>query len=152
VAKELTLIAMVNIPANTKAHSVVPVSFTVDPQLGPQNSIQIPKGKAWIVKDVYTTESPSVDCIIQFMKNDEGPILQTDPLSTLIVTNPAKPKYKPLYYEEFSKLSAKAVTLADAGTGGATVTFYIKVEEVPATSGAPGRPSGLAKIKALLKG
>ena len=157
--KEFTVIAKVTVDANAPANSTFPVKFLVDPRQGELNAIQIPKGETWVLKDVYVTSAPSVDAIVEIYKNDDNKVLGTDPLSALVQRNSAKPKYKPVAFEEFSKLSAVAITLAANGTSAAEITFYMKFEKVPVTqvqenapvySPAPARPSIKRAFEAIV--
>lgn len=138
MGKEFVIIAKFTVTASAAANSTFPVKFLVDPRQGELNALQVPKGETWVIKDIYVTSSPAVDAVVELYKNDDNKVLVTDPLSALIQSNPAKPKYKPIPFEEFSKLSAVAITLA-AETSGSNqeITFYIKAEKVEAGAPAP---------------
>ena len=155
MGKEFTVIAKVTIDANAPANSTFPVKFLVDPRQGELNAIQVPKGETWVLKDVYVTSAPSVDAVAEIFKNDDNKVLMTDPLSALVQSNPAKPKYKPIVFEEFSKISADVITLAANGTSAVTETFYLKFEKVEAGAPAPApaparRPSLREAFEALV--
>lgn len=123
----LTIIAQYTVPANATANNIYPVNFIVDPQKGAQSDITIPKGEAWVLEDIFVTSAPSIDGLVQIFKNDYTLEIQTDPLSTLVVSNPAKPKYPKKVYVGFDKISAKAINLAAGGASATTITFYIKI-------------------------
>lgn len=142
MGKEFTIIAKFTIPTGAAANSTIPVKFMVDPRQGELNALQVPKGEVWVIKDIYVTSAPSVDSVVELYKNDDEKVLVTDPLGALVQSNPAKPKYKPITFEEFSKLSAVAITLAANGTGAdVEVTFYIKAEKYPAGAARPAAPA-----------
>ena len=151
MGRELTIIAQYTVSANLPANSIVTVSFTVDPSIGSENQIFVPKGYQLVIKDIYSTTTPSVDALVSFYKNNEELMLTTDPVSTLGVSNPARPKYKPLVIDEQNYLNAKAITLAAGGTAASTDTFYIKAELVEKKSGAVATGGAIAKLKAMIK-
>jgi len=160
MAKEFVIIAKYTVPANSPANSTVPIKFILDPRQGELNAIQVPKGETWVIKDIYVTKAPDVDGVVELFKNDDTKVLVTDPLSALVQSNPAKPKYKPIVFEEFSKLSADAITLDAAGTSNVDVTFYIKAEKyeagaaapAPAPQPQPARPGIADRIRRVIRG
>lgn len=123
---EQTIICEVTLPANLPANSIVPVNFIIDPQKGKESTIVPAMNESIVIEDFYVTTAPSVDCIIQLIKNEYEVILQTDPLSTLTVTNPAKPRYSKKVLNPMERLSAKAINLSPVSTA-VTVTFYMKI-------------------------
>ncbi len=128
--KERTLIIKVSIPAGTDANRILTARLNADPKTGDQDFIQIPKGKVWVIDDIYVISSPSIDVILYFYKNDEKLMTSTPPVSTLQVNNPARPMVEPFGYEEFSKMTVLAVNLAkNTGSEAVEVTVYAKVKE-----------------------
>ena len=124
---QMTIIAQYTIPANQPANSVIPVSLIIDPQTGSVQRYQIPTTEVWIIEDVYKTGTINVDALIQFIKNDFETLFVTDPLSTLDVSNPAKPRYERKVLKGNDALTLKAINLVAGGASATTDTFYIKV-------------------------
>lgn len=160
---EITIKAQAEVPASAPAGTSIPVSFVVDPQRGAEVVYQVPQGKALIVKDIYVTGAQSPDGIVKLRRNDFDEVLRTDPVSSLIVTNPAKPKYAEIVFGSGDRLSADYVTLeqntatdAAGNPAPATITFYIKaelvdyVEEIPAVAQSPQAETVTARIKRAL--
>jgi len=123
----MTIIAQYTIPANQPANSVIPVSLIIDPQTGSVQRYQIPTTEVWIIEDVYKTGTINVDALIQFIKNDFETLFVTDPLSTLDVSNPAKPRYERKVLKGNDALTLKAINLVAGGASATTDKFYIKV-------------------------
>lgn len=124
---EQSAVATVSIPANTPANSTIPVSFTIDPRAGSESIVNIPLTESWVIDDIYVDASQTPDGIVEFYKNLRNKVLVTPRINTLLVSNPSRPKPPKLVYEAGSKLSAFFVNAAAVGTGGATVTFHLKL-------------------------
>ena len=148
-SREFTIIAQYTVQASAPSGTIVKVQFQIDPAVGFEDSITVPKGRILRIKDVYTTGTPSVDALITFYKNDEEVIGSTDPLSTQLVSNNTRNKIKPFDVEEFGKLTAKATTLATGGASATTDTFYIRAELIPAKPKAKAKGLG-ALLRARL--
>jgi len=123
----LTIICQYTTPQNVPANTIVPVNMIIDPQKGSVTSYTVPPGERWIVKDFYVTSAPSKDAIISLIKNDYSTLLNTDPISTLTISNPAKPTYPAKEFVAGENISMKATVLVAGGTSAATDTFYVKV-------------------------
>lgn len=124
---EQTLICQATFPANLPANSIVPVNFIIDPQKGPEVVLAPAMNESIVIDDIYVTSAPGVDAIVQLIKNEYEVICMTDPLSTLVVTNPARPKYAKKVLNPLERLSAKAINLSAVGASAVTITFYMKI-------------------------
>jgi len=124
---ETTLKCTVTFDANLPANSVKIVNMTLDPLVGAQTVLQVPDNEAWVIEDIYVTSSPDVDAIVDIYKNELDVVLKTDPISTLLVSNPSRPKYGKKVFEPGARLSMRAVNLAAIGTEAVTDTFYVKL-------------------------
>jgi len=122
-----TLIVQYTVPANLPANSVVVASIIVDPQTGSVQRLQIPPTEIWSIDDVYKVGTINIDAVAQILKNDFYAEIVTDPLSTLDVSNPAKPKYPKKLFRGNEALTIKMVTLKAQGASATTDTFYMKV-------------------------
>ena len=127
---ETTIVCEVTFDANLPAKSVKTVSMTLDPLEGAQHVLQVPKNEAWVVEDVYIKDTADVgaDCIVEFRRNGVETILKTDPVSTLLVSNPSRPRYGKKVLRPFDRLALRAINLAAIGAEAATTTFYVKIK------------------------
>ena len=123
---EKTVIVTASINANTPANAVTVVSFTVDPQEGSVSSIVIPKGEYWVLEDSWITSEQTPDGILKLIKNRTDIAVETPPINTMLVSNPSRPRIKPSVFEEHDTVVGHFINLAAVGTGGATVTLYLK--------------------------
>jgi len=123
----LTIICQYTTPANVPANTIVPVNMIIDPQRGAVTSYTVPPGERWVIKDFYVISAPSNNAIVSLIKNDYTILLNTDPLSTLTITNPAKPQYPAKEFVAGENISMKATVLGAGGSSAVTDTFYVKV-------------------------
>jgi hypothetical protein len=136
------------LPANLAARSVTACQIRTDPSKNPESIVQVPKGYQLIIKDIWIDAAPSPDVQAVFWKNRDERVLITDPLSGLIATNPAKPRYKPLIFDEGETLNIDVVNLSAVGASAVSDVFYLKVEEVKKAEARAGVLStALAKLR-----
>ena len=128
---EITAKCTVTFDANLPANSTKIVNVTIDPVIGAKTEHVVPQDRDYIITDIYIKSSGDVgaDCVVKFVKNGENELLQTDPVSTLLVSNPSRPRIPPLIFEAGSRMSLKAVNLEAIGTSAVTTTFYIKIAQ-----------------------
>jgi len=124
---EHTAIVQVTFKANSPANSQVYASVMLDPALGAVQQFQIPPNEAWVLEDLFVTSAPGVDAILTFRKNISEDVAKTPPLSTLTVTNPARPRMDKLLYEGNTILTIVAQNLSAVGASDVTVTAYLKI-------------------------
>jgi hypothetical protein len=120
----------VTIPASQPANSLLVGSnaqIIENPIVGPVNEFPIPSTETWIVKDIYVTQSPAVDVQIKIKKNRKY-LLETPPVSSLLVSNPSRPKLPALLFEPNSRLSIEAINLAVGQSTAQTVTVQADVD------------------------
>jgi len=127
-----TLIVTANIPANQPASSVNKVTITRDVLEGPLNSVQLPLDRRWVIKDVYISSSGDVgvDGVFIFYKNFDKVVARSQKASTLLVSNPSRPKVSIPAYEPGDVMYILFINLVAGGTAAATTTIYIDVEEI----------------------
>lgn len=136
--QEITFIGTLSIPASAPANSTLIASLLTNAQYGSSGAVnvyQVPKGFSLIIEDIYVNSSPAVDAQLEIRKNDITVMARTDPLSTMLVSNPSRPKISPLVYEEGDRLSIAGVTLAAGGSSASTDTFYVKGKLVATSAG-----------------
>jgi hypothetical protein len=119
----------VTIPASQPANSLLVGSnaqIIENPLVGAVNEFPIPTRELWVIKDIYVTQSPAIDVQIKVKKNRKY-MLETPPVSSLLVSNPSRPKLPALLYEGNDRLAIEAINLA---TGGASATTVIVQADV----------------------
>jgi hypothetical protein len=124
---ENTLTCTATFDANLPANSVKPVNMTLDPLVGAQSVLQVPMNESWVIEDIYVTGSQTPDAIVEIYRNDLDVVAKTDPINTLLVSNPSRPRYGKKVYGPNDRLSMRAINLAAIGTAAATITFYVKL-------------------------
>jgi len=145
VRKTFTL--EISVPANTPANYRSAVNIIDHPR--PAVPIyNIPKGYKLTVTDIYIKDTAdvgveSVGVVVKDLIQDK---LKTAPLTTLLVSNPARPMITPIEFDEYQKLSVDLITLEAVGATAVTVKFYMDVEEVKKGAGAKGFLEPLQKL------
>ena len=122
-----TLTCTATFAANLPANSVVPVNMVLDPLVGAQTVLQVPQNESWVIEDIYIIASQTPDARVEIYKNELDIEIFTDPINTLLVSNPTRPRYPKKVYGPFSRLTMRAINLAAIGASPATITFYVKI-------------------------
>lgn len=122
-----TLICQATFDANLPANSVKSVNMTIDPLVGAKTTLTVPKSESWVIEDIYVSATQDVDCVVKIIKNDTDEVLRTDPINTLLVSNPSRPRYPKKVFGPFDTLSMQAINLSAIGASAVTVTFYVKL-------------------------
>jgi len=120
----------ITIPASQSANSLLVGSnaqVIENPLVGALNEFVIPSTETWVIKDIYVTQSPTVDVQLKIKKNRKY-MLETPPVSSLLVSNPSRPKLPALLYEPNSKLSVEAINLSAGQSTSQTVTVQADVD------------------------
>jgi len=144
---EKTYIVTVTIPANAPAGTVIRATIKTDPQEAGVQTVQVPRNRKLLITDIFIISSPATDYQLVFRRNKDERVLITDPVSTLIVTNPSRPRYSVLEYDEMSMLDIDAVTLATAGSSAVTHTVFLKVVEVKKPEAVAPSLGWLSRLK-----
>ena len=98
----------------------------LDPALPATGQLQVPVNEAWVLEDIFVSSAQTPDTILEFFKNLTESVFKTAPVNGLIVTNPARPRPKPVLFEGASIITITAQNLAAIGASPATVTVYAK--------------------------
>jgi hypothetical protein len=125
-----TIKFQVTIPASQPANSLLVGSnaqIIENPLVGALNEFPIPSTETWVIKDIYVAQSPAIDVQIKIKKNRKY-MLETPPVSSLLVSNPSRPRLPALLYEPNARLSIEAINLAAGGTSATTVTVQADVD------------------------
>jgi hypothetical protein len=130
---ELTFEVNATIPANAAAGTEVVANITTDPKSQTtEKVVTIPSTQEWFIIDVFINDKADVQIksAAKVLKNQRTPLLETPPLTSLLVSKPSRPDVPPapLYFEPLSRLSVNVVNIEPEGTGSAkNVKFYMKV-------------------------
>jgi hypothetical protein len=133
---EQTLAVSLSVPANTPAGTLLQADIVVNPFTGvTAKEAVIPASQSWYIIDVYIRDSDDVGVDAQaiFLKNGVKQLLITDPLSSLLISNPSRPRYPTIFYGPNDRLGVFVRTLAPVGGTPQPITFYIKVRVVDTT-------------------
>ena len=125
-----TIRFQITVPASQPASSLLVGSNAqvIENQLvGALSEFVIPSTETWVIKDIYVTQSPAIDVIVRVKKNRKY-MLETPPVSSLLVSNPSRPKLPALLYESNTRLSIEAINLAAGGSSATTVTVQADVD------------------------
>jgi hypothetical protein len=123
--QEITAIVTATFPAGLPANQKVAASMQLDPQLGTVTQQQVPINESWVIDDVYVSESQTPDAILEFKKNLYTSLVRTNPINTLLVSNPSRPKVAKKVLGKGDILTIEAQNLAEIGTEDATITVYV---------------------------
>ena len=124
---ETTIVITATFPANLPANQKVYATMSVDPALPATGQLQVPVNEAWVLEDIFVSASQTPDTILEFFRNLAESVYKTAPVNGLIVTNPARPRPKPVLYKGADIITITAQNLAAIGASPATVTAYAKI-------------------------
>lgn len=123
------------VPESSVAYATLNGSIIVDVSSGSSDTIvQVPNTQSWVISDLYdsytSSSAPATDGVVSIVKNSNFSLYQSDPLSTLGVSNPSRPTLPYLIgFNPGDRLQAKLITTEAASTTGTyTDTFYLKVQ------------------------
>jgi len=132
---EKTFVVSITLDANLPAGVRRPCTIE-EIGKGKVTEYSVPKGYMLRILDVFIKDKADVgvDGAAIFVKNGRFDVGKTDPVSTLLISNPSRPRVAlPVFYE-FEKLGIDFINQTAVGADGATVTFYVKVDESPIKS------------------
>ena len=128
-----TIKFLVTIPANQPANSLLVgnnAQIVENELVGPVSEFVIPSTETWITKDIYVKASPAVDVNIKIKKNRKY-MIETGPVSSLLISNPSRRKLPMLGYEPNSRLTIEAINLAAGGASATQVEVFADVLILP---------------------
>lgn len=126
-----TWILKATIPANQAANSILVAQAQRDPLVGFVNEIQLNIKESVVFDDIYIKSSGDVGTDGVFVIEVDGEKqLVTPPVSTLLVSNPQRPRplaKKKIVLGKGSRLTVKFINLAAGGTAATTTLAYVDV-------------------------
>jgi hypothetical protein len=123
---EITGEATVTIPANTPVNTPIPVSIKYDPQKPEITTISPAVNETWEIADLFITETPAVDGVVQFVKNDYEILQRTNPLSVYRADWAQRDRISPVIVGPLERLNLYFYN-ASSPTANTTVKFYLKI-------------------------
>ncbi len=129
-----TIRFVVTVPANTPANSLLVGSkaqIIFDDLIGPVNEVTVPIYSYMLIKDIYikSTSDVPVDVKIQIIKDGMRLLHETAPVSTLLVSNPSRPRLPALIlFRSGQRLSIRAINIAPGQATDQTVTVYADID------------------------
>lgn len=129
---QTTLTATLVLAANTPLRSVTLASFRPESLAAAATEGTVPNNETWVVNDIWIAAAADVpagaDAIIQVEKNRRDVKAESSELSTLLVSNPSRPKLNvKVGFREFEILRFRGINTAAIGAGALTDTFRIEV-------------------------
>lgn len=122
----------VTFAASATAYTNVPATITVDVSYGgSEQLVTVPLTQQWRIVDLYIRSSSdnALDATLAFVKNKQNKLYTSNPLSSLIISNPSRPLLPVvLQYNGGDQLQIIAANLTANGTSAATDNFFIVVE------------------------
>jgi len=128
-----TIKFLVTVPANQPANSLLVggnAQIVENELVGPVNEFVIPSTETWIIRDIYVKASPAIDVNIKVKKNRRY-MIETGPVSSLLISNPSRRKLPMLGYEPNSRLSIEAINLAPGQSSAQQVEVFADVLILP---------------------
>ncbi|MEM4976161.1 MAG: hypothetical protein QXT64_02430 [Desulfurococcaceae archaeon] len=126
-----TWIFKASIPANQAANSILVAQAQRDPLVGFQSEVQLNIKESVVLDDIYIRSSADVGTDGVFIVEVDGERqLVTPPVSTLLVSNPQRPRplaKKKIVLGKGSRLTLKFINLAAGGASATTTTAYVDV-------------------------
>jgi len=128
-----TIKFLITIPANQQANSLLVGSnaqIVENELVGPVNEFVIPSTETWIIKDIYVKASPAIDVNVRIKKNRKN-MIETGPVSSLLISNPSRRRLPMLGYEPNSRLTIEAINLAPGQANAQQVEVFADVLILP---------------------
>jgi hypothetical protein len=125
-AVEVTGEATVVVKANTPVNTPIPVSIKYDPQKPEVTTITPAVNETWEIADLFITEAPAVDGVVQFVKNDYEILQRTNPLSVYRADWPQRDRITPVVVGPLERLNLYFFN-ASSPTADTTIKFYLKI-------------------------
>ena len=103
------------------------------------NELQVPLTENWIATDVYILATgnaagapTAVDPVISMDKNRGRQLVETVPLSAMLITNNTRPRFspQPIGFEGGSIIRSFATSTVVNGGAASTATYYIAISIV----------------------
>ena len=118
--------------------TVITANMQTSPTVATVTELQVPLTENWIATDVYILAAggagaPTViDPVISMDKNRGRQLVQTPPLSSMLITNNTRPRFspQPIGFEGGSIIRMFATSTVLNGGAVSTATYYVAISIV----------------------
>ena len=118
--------------------TVISANMQTSPTVATVTELQVPLTENWIATDVYILAAggagaPTViDPVISMDKNRGRQLVQTPPLSSMLITNNTRPRFspQPIGFEGGSIIRMFATSTVLNGGAVSTATYYVAISIV----------------------
>ena len=124
--------------ANAPVATVISATMQTSPTVTAVTELQVPLTENWIATDVYILAAAGagaptvIDPVVSMDKNRGRQLVQTPPLSSMLITNNTRPRFspQPIGFEGGSIIRMFATsTVLNAGAA-STATYYVAISIV----------------------
>ncbi len=124
--------------ANAPIATVISATMQTSPTVTAVTELQVPLTENWIATDVYILAAggagaPTViDPVVSMDKNRGRQLVQTPPLSSMLITNNTRPRFspQPIGFEGGSIIRMFATSTVLNGGAISTATYYVAISIV----------------------
>jgi len=118
--------------------TVIAATMQTDPTVAVVTELQVPLTENWIATDVYILAATGagtptvINPVISMDKNRGRKLVQTPPLSSMLITNNTRPRFspQPIGFEGGSIVRMFATSTVVNGVAASTATFFVAISIV----------------------
>jgi len=124
--------------ANAPVATVISATMQTSPTVTAVTELQVPLTENWIATDVYILAAAGagtptvIDPVVSMDKNRGRQLVQTPPLSSMLITNNTRPRFspQPIGFEGGSIIRMFATSTVLNGGAASTATYYVAISIV----------------------
>ena len=124
--------------ANAPVATVISATMQTSPTVTAVTELQVPLTENWIATDVYILAAAgagtptAIDPVVSMDKNRGRQLVQTPPLSSMLITNNTRPRFspQPIGFEGGSIIRMFATSTVLNGGAISTATYYVAISIV----------------------
>ena len=125
--RQVTVEVDVEVPPNTPANASHTAKMIFDPKVGAVTQHTVPRGYLYRLRDAFIKASADVgvDGVARIKRNLYEDKVLVPPVSTLLVSNPSRPRIAEAWFSEGDIISVEFINIAATGSSAATTKFYL---------------------------
>ena len=124
--------------ANAPVATVISANMQTSPTVAAVTELQVPLTENWIATDMYILAAAGggtptvINPVISLDKNRGRQLVQSPPLSSMLITNNTRPRFspQPIGFEGGSIVRSFATSTVVNGGAVSTATFYVAISIV----------------------
>jgi len=124
--------------ANAPVATVISANMQTSPTVAAVTELQVPLTENWIATDMYILAAAGggtptvINPVISLDKNRGRQLVQSPPLSSMLITNNTRPRFspQPIGFEGGSIIRSFATSTVVNGGAVSTATFYVAISIV----------------------